>query len=210
MYNELDISSWKRREHFEFFKGFEEPFFGVTVNIDCTEAYRYCKQHNISFFLFYLHRSLCVANAIEPFRYRIKDDRVLVFDQINCSATILRPDETFGFAHMDYHEDFSEFVKIASSEIEAVKKSSGLVPASEDANVIHYSSLPWINFTGLSHARSFSFPDSCPKISFGKLHEENGRKLMPVAIHVHHALIDGYHVGQFTEQFQNMMNNRGE
>ncbi|MBN3562934.1 chloramphenicol acetyltransferase [Aliamphritea spongicola] len=206
MYKELDISNWNRKEHFEFFKEFEEPFYGVTVKIDCTDAYLYCKQHNISFFLFYLHRSLCAANAIEPFRYRMKDDRVLVFDQINCAATILRPDETFGFSYMDYHEDFSEFEKTATLEIEKVKNSTGLVPASSGANVIHYSSLPWLNFTGLSHARSFSFPDSCPKISFGKLHEENGRKLMPVSIHVHHALMDGYHVGQFTDTFQSMMN----
>ncbi|WP_458576092.1 hypothetical protein [Aliamphritea spongicola] len=26
MYKELDISNWNRKEHFEFFKEFEEPF----------------------------------------------------------------------------------------------------------------------------------------------------------------------------------------
>jgi len=39
MKTKLDISSWNRKDHFAFFKQFEEPFFGVTVPIDCTTAY---------------------------------------------------------------------------------------------------------------------------------------------------------------------------
>jgi chloramphenicol O-acetyltransferase type A len=30
--------------------------------------------------------------------------------------------------------------------------------------VIHFSAIPWLDFTSLSHARSYTFPDSCPKI----------------------------------------------
>ncbi|MDN3724202.1 CatA-like O-acetyltransferase [Aequorivita sp. SDUM287046] len=70
---------------------------------------------------------------------------------------------------------------------------------------IHFSAIPWIDFTSISHARSFSHPDSCPKISFGKMTETNGRKSMPISIHGHHALMDGYHVGQFIDQFQKLM-----
>ncbi|ERM83250.1 hypothetical protein P872_16360 [Rhodonellum psychrophilum GCM71 = DSM 17998] len=33
-----------------------------------------------------------------------------------------------------------------------------------------------------------------------------GKKVMPLAIHVHHALMDGTHVGEFLEKFQNLMN----
>ena len=57
-----------------------------------------------------------------------------------------------------------------------------------------------------SHARSFTFPDSCPKISFGKMMIENGKKTMSMSVHVHHGLIDGYHVGQFVNLFQELMN----
>lgn len=35
--------------------------------------------------------------------------------------------------------------------------------------------------------------------------EVNGRLLMPVSVHVHHALMDGLHVGQFLENFQERM-----
>jgi chloramphenicol O-acetyltransferase type A len=199
----LALENWSRKDHFKFFSQFEEPFFGVCVEVDCSKAYENAKLNGHSFFLKYLHASLVVANLVEPFKYRISDDEVWIYDQVNASATINRPDGTFGFAYMDYFEDFAEFNAAAQVEIERVQNSVGLVPAGSGQNVIHYSSLPWINFTAVSHARSFSFKDSCPKISFGKLSET---KQMPVSIHVHHALMDGFHVGQFVEAFQEILN----
>jgi chloramphenicol O-acetyltransferase type A len=202
----IDISTWIRKDHYEFFSQFEEPFFGVTVQIDCTNAYQHAKKHNLSFFLYYLYQALKAANAIENFCYRIIDKKVYLFDQINASPTVHRPDGTFGFSYIDYHEDEALFYDRAKQIIETVKHSKGLIPAVSGENVIHFSALPWINFTSVSHARSFTFPDSCPKISFGKMMEENGKKVMPISVHVHHALADGYHVGLFIDKFQELMN----
>jgi chloramphenicol O-acetyltransferase type A len=205
VYTELHIDSWARKDHFAFFRQFEEPFFGLTVALDCGAAYRHCKESGTSFFLYYLYQSLKAANEIEPFRYRIHGDQVRIYEQVHASPTINRPDGTFGFAYMDYDPEFARFAEAAQAEIERVQAATGLVPAVSGENVIHYSSLPWLRFTQLSHARSFSFPDSCPKISFGKVDEREGRMTMPVSIHVHHALMDGYHVGQFVNRFQDLL-----
>lgn len=206
MKQQLDLNTWARKDHFHFFSRFEEPFFGVCEDIDCTAAYQHAKSTGSSFFLQYLHHSLAAANEITPFRYRISDGEVWIYDQVHASPTINRPDGTFGFAYMDYYEDFATFEAKSKAETERVRNSTGLVPAVSGENVIHYSSLPWISFTAISHARSFSFKDSCPKIAFGKMKEEGGRKLMPVSVHVHHALMDGFHVGQFLERFRQRMN----
>lgn len=202
----ITLDDWKRKEHFQFFSKFEEPFFGVTINIDCTLAYQQAKEKGNSFFLYYLYRALKAANAIENFRYRIIDKEVYLFDQINASATINRPDETFGFSYMDYDKNEELFYQNAKEEIVRVQQSKGLIPAGSGENVIHFSAVPWLDFTSLSHARSFTFPDSCPKISFGKITENNGKKLMSVSIHAHHGLMDGFHIGLFAEQFQELMN----
>jgi len=202
----VDINSWNRKEHYRFFSAFEEPFFGVTVNVDCTIAYKSSKSRNISFFLYYLYRALKAANAIENFRYRMLDGKVYKFEYIHASPTINRPDGTFGFSYMDYYEDETQFYKEAVKEIECVQKGTGLVPAISGENVIHFSTLPWLDFTSISHARSFTHPDSCPKISFGKVSEVHGVRTMPVSVHVHHALVDGFHVGQFFEAYQDLMN----
>lgn len=202
----IDIENWPRKDHFKFFNRFDEPFFGLTVNVDCTIAYARSKELGASFFLYYLHKALAAANAIEAFRYRIDGDRVYLYDEVHASPTINRPDGTFGFSYVDYHPDFNMFVTRAQTEIERVQNTTGLIPAISGENVIHFSAIPWVDFTSLSHARSFSFKDSMPKISFGKITEKEGVKTMPVSIHVHHGLMDGYHVGQFVEKYQELLN----
>ncbi|WP_143306209.1 chloramphenicol acetyltransferase [Chitinophaga vietnamensis] len=201
----LNIDTWARKDHFHFFRQFEEPFFGVCIEIDCTGAYERAKAQDVSFFLYYLHASLVAANSIPAFRYRINEGQVWLYDEVHASPTINRPDGTFGFAYMNYHAHLPTFVEHSSKEIEQVQQSTGLVPATSGENVIHYSAMPWLNFTSVSHARCFSFPDSCPKIAFGKMSQKDGRRVMPVSIHVHHALVDGYQVGQFADAFQELM-----
>ena len=44
MRTELNIDNWNRKNHYHFFSQFDEPFFGVTVNVDCTKAYELSKK----------------------------------------------------------------------------------------------------------------------------------------------------------------------
>lgn len=204
----FDLENWNRKEHFHFFRQMEEPFFGATVAIDCTKAYEKAKSISSSFFIYYLHKTLQAVNAIENFRYRIENDSIVVYDRIDGSPTIGRPDGTFGFSLIVYHPDFAVFEKNALAEIERVQNTTGLFTREfETENIIHFSALPWLDFTSLSHARSFTFPDSCPKISFGKMVVQNdGSKRMNMSVHVHHGLMDGLHLGQFVDYFQRIMN----
>ena len=204
----LDIENWPRKEHFHFFRKFEEPFFGAVVQIDCTSAYQNAKDSGNSFFLYYLHKTLIAVNAIANFRYRVEDDKIVIHNRIDGSATISREDGSFGFSLIEYDPDFEIFSNNALAEIERVKSTPGLFTRNFDEdNLIHFSSIPWVDFTSLSHARSFAFADSCPKISFGKMTVSSaGKRSMPMSVHVHHALMDGLHVGQFVDCFQNEMN----
>lgn len=204
----LDIENWPRKEHFHFFRQFEEPFFGATVEIDATKAYQTAKELDVSFFIYYLHKTLVAVNTIESFRYRIADDQIYLYDQINGSATIAREDGTFGFSLIEYSPDFTVFKQTALAEMERIQTTSGIFTRTfEEDNVIHFSAIPWLNFSSLSHARSYTFPDSCPKISFGKMIVgKNGERTMAMSIHVHHGLMDGFHMGQFVDCFQEIMN----
>ena len=204
----LDIENWSRKEHFLFFKQFEEPFFGLTVEIDCTKAYATAKQLGTSFFVNYLHKTLVAVNTIESFRYRILDDAIYIYDTINVSATIMRDDNTFGFSLIEYSPDFEVFAANTFQEIERIQNTPGLFTREfPNDNLIHFSAVPWINFSSLSHARSYTFPDSCPKISFGKMMIANdGKRTMSMSIHAHHGLMGGFHVSQFIDCFQELMN----
>lgn len=206
MKTEIDINTWNRKEHFEFFSAFDEPFFGITTPIDCTIAMKRAKEIEIPFFVYYLHKTLEAINKVENFRLRIENKKVYLYNEIDASATIMREDKTFGFSFMKFHEDINEFSKMAQIEIERIQSTIGVFTREYPENIIHFSAVPWINFTSLTHSRNFKIEDSCPKISFGKVVEENGQKIMSLAVLAHHGLVDGYHMGLFVEEFQNLMN----
>lgn len=206
MKQKLNLETWNRKEHFLFFKQMEEPFFGITTTIDCTKAYQKSKELGVSFFVYYLHKTLVAVNKFENFRYRIINDEIYIYDQIDASATIMRADNTFGFSLMTYSKNLAVFNKNATQEIARIQTTTGLFTRNFAENLIHFSALPWVNFTALTHARSFTFPDSCPKISFGKMINDNGKKTMSISINVHHGLMDGFHVSRFLDIFQELMN----
>jgi chloramphenicol O-acetyltransferase type A len=206
MKKEIDITNWNRKEHFEFFSSFDEPFFGITTSIDCTIAMKKAKAIQIPFFVYYLHKTLAAINAVENFRLRIENKKVYLYDEIDASATIMREDKTFGFSFMKFHEDIQEFNKIAQKEIERMQTTTGIFTREYPENIVHFSAVPWINFTGLTHSRNFKIEDSCPKISFGKVVEENGKRIMSLAVLAHHGLVDGYHMGLFVGELQKLMN----
>lgn len=205
MPKKIDLSTWNRRKHFEFFSQFEEPFFGITASVNATQAYRHAKKTGASFYLTYLHCILAAVNDVEAMRLRIADNNVILHDRIDVSATVNRLDNTFGFSYIEFHPDFDRFCINAREEMERVRNSTELFPVRNSDQVIHFSALPWIDFTSLSHARPFSRPDSSPKLSVGKLVKDGELQKMPLSIHVHHGLADGYHVGLFYEKVQELM-----
>jgi len=198
----LDINTWKRKEHFEFFRRFDDPLFGLTVNVGFTSTYKLSKEKKQSFFLHSLHRIMQAANATEEFRYRIEGENVACYDVIHAASTVGREDGTFGFSFMEYSPDRNVFIEKATEVINKIKNMSGITlpEQTDNINVIHYSPMPWMRFTDLKHPLMLDKSFSIPKISTGKLFEENGELMLPMSITASHALMDGYHIAQFFER----------
>jgi chloramphenicol O-acetyltransferase type A len=201
----LDIENWNRKQHFHHFKNLVDPYFGVTVNVDVTKNLQKSKEQNQSFFVTYLHACLKALNSIENFKYRIKEDRVAICDIIHASATIARKDYTFGFSFINYSDDFKEFNCNFLKEKERILNSTDLFSPINSDDCIYCSALPWFSFTSQKEPDSGVKNGSVPKLSFGKTFVENDRIKMPVAISVNHALVDGYHIGLFFEEYQRQL-----
>lgn len=194
----IDIAHWNRKEHFEHFSAFDDPFFGVTVNVDCTRTYREAKEKKISFSLLVLHRIMTAASKVEEFRYRIEGDKVVCYDSLIAGSTVGRADHTFAFASFEYDADEQTFIHKAQEEIDRLQHTTGLNKGGVyQPNDIHYSTIPWITFTDMKHPAKMRSGDSSPKISTGKFSQEGERLLMPISVTCHHGLVDGYHMGQF-------------
>ena len=206
MKQKIDRHTWDRKEHFEFYTRFKEPYHGVNVSLDITTLKERCNKENASVFMHYLHRAIVAVNKVEAFRYRILNDDVYLFDTSHVTMTIAREHGPFGFSFVAFNEDFNVFEAEAKKEFERVRQSKGLDLSVSRDNVVHFSALPWIDFTGITHARDLESQDCSPKITFGKINQNNGRWRMPLSVHVHHGLVYGKDVADFIQIFQDELN----
>jgi chloramphenicol O-acetyltransferase type A len=183
MKSKVDFDSWGRREYFEYFgRGCVDPFFGVTVNVDCSVAFEVCRRLGFSFFVYYMFVSLGAVNLVENFRFRLLEGEVWLFDRVHASTTVGRADGSFGFALFEYTDDFDVFQKNATERIAEVQKSTGLGASCEDAkrlDVVHCTTLPWFSFTSFRHEKSLTGQESIPKMAFGKFFEHENKKWLP-------------------------------
>ena len=206
MPNYLDISTWARRDLFEFFRSYENPYFNICTQVEVTRLLEVLSQRpDISPTLTYHYFALRVGNEIEPFRYRLRDDKVLVHDVIHGGTTVLLPNEGFTFAYFDYQEKFDLFIREAQASVRNVR--SGVAPFKplDGDDRIHFTVLPWVSFTSFAHARNKTRAVSVPKVAFGKYVRENERTHLPISVEVHHAMMDGLHVGRYLNRLQEML-----
>ena len=203
----LDLESWPRRQVFEFYRNFDKPYFNVCVRLDVTELLARLRKAtppgskpNVS--LAYHYFALRVANEIEPFRYRLREGKVVVHPIIHAGTTVLAPNGSFVLAYFDYHESFAQFVAEASHAVDEAREAAVFLPRREHDARIYCTTLPWLAFTSFSHARNWNREDSVPRLAFGKFIRENERTLLPFSVEVHHALVDGSDVGRYVTRLE--------
>jgi chloramphenicol O-acetyltransferase type A len=200
---QIDLKQWKRREHFLLFRNYAQPFFSVCVEVDVTRLWHACRQPgHPSFFLASLYLMLKAANDIEAFRLRLRKRRVWMHDRVAVGPTIARADDTFGFARLELTDTLARFAIDGETAIAQIREAPGLESGKgQDDAIIFHSTLPWCRFTSFANALPGG-DDSIPRIVFGKCVAEAESMKMPVAIEVHHALVDGADVAKFLERFQ--------
>lgn len=198
----IDIDTWSRRTHFEFYRAFDHPHFGMCANVDLSTFYPRVKEldHSITTAIVYVISR--AANAIPQFRHRIRADRVVEHDVVHPSTTILADDDLFSFCTFDYAEDFSDFTARAAETIAYFREHPTLEDEPGRDDLLFMTAIPWVSFTSFLHPLASHPPDSVPRFAWGKFLDDDGRRKMPLAVQAHHALMDGVHVGQFYAEVQ--------
>src|SRR5687768_10218702 len=195
----IDIARWKRREHFELYRQFANPFFNVCVEVDATRVWRLSRAATgPSFFLASVFLALRAANEVEAFRTRVRDDGAWIHDRVSITPTVLRGDQSFAFVRLEPAESFRDFERISAAAVREACQIKPLVVSHPTDDVVYQTTLPWLRFTSFSNALKGE-SDSVPRIAFGKCSEEGGGWKLPVSVEVHHAVVDGIDVAAFLE-----------
>ncbi|MGI9056703.1 MAG: CatA-like O-acetyltransferase [Pyrinomonadaceae bacterium] len=203
----VDIEKWNRKTTYEFFKDYDDPFFNITANLDVTALSDFCKQNALSLSLANLFYSLQTANEIREFRLRLFDDRVIEFDKIHATQTILNEDETFSFCYFEANENIFEFNETGKEAVENYKKLKTFDVENDRLDLLYFSVIPWISFTSFKHAVRSDNKQTVPRMVFGRMFDDGKRKKIPHSVEVHHALVDGFHVGKYFNGLQDKFSN---
>ena len=202
MHKELDLEAWPRRTTYEFFRNYEDPFFNFTANVDVTRLYRFCKENGLAYSLAGLFYSQQTVNAIPEFRIRLVDNKLVRFDEIHATQTILNDDETFSFCYFENKPDVFEFNISGRAALEKYKALKTFDVETDRLDMIYYSVIPWVSFTSFKHASRIDKTQTVTRIVFGKIFDDDSVKKMPVSVEANHAMMDGLHVGKYFNLFQ--------
>ena len=205
---DIPLDSWPRRAALAHFRGMAQPAFCVTVPVDVTGLRERAAHHGATPWLAYHHAALEAANGIDAMRQTMHADGSAVreFAVIHASTTVLRDDGSFGFLTLPRDPSLARFAASGKARIGRVRAATGSLFAGDEPGevreetLVHMTALPWLAFTAFNHARGAG--DDRPKVAFGRFAPAGDRLLMPVAVDVHHALVDGVHMGRFFEQLQ--------
>lgn len=200
----FDKDSWIRKEHFEHYYKDVPCTYSICCKLDITRLIKSGKKLYPAM-LFFITK---IVNRHEEFRMAIdKDGNLGRFDSLSPCYTIFhRETKTFSNIWTEYSEDYETFLR----SYEEDKKNYGdclKFEAKPDLpqNTFTVSMLPWVSFDGFNLNLQRGYDYLLPIFTMGKYYEDNGRFLLPLSVQVHHAVCDGFHVGIFIEELQNII-----
>ena len=201
----IDRSVWPRAELFRFFSGVSHPFYSVSFRVDVTNLHAYTKAHGISFYYALGCLVTDAINAVENFRYTMRDGEVWLLDERTPSFTDLKPgSELFQIVTVEAGEDAADFCRRAKAQAAAQTEFITSGPWDGD-QLVYFTCLPWFPLTALKNEKDVNPSDSVPRAAWGRWEEEGSRTRLLLSLELNHRLLDGVHVGRFYEALNRWM-----
>jgi chloramphenicol O-acetyltransferase type A len=201
----IDLQTWPRRKHFEVYNAFDYPHINLCANVEITALHAFVKQRALSLNITLVYLFARVANAIPEFRYRIREGQVVEHEVVHPSSTIMTEGDLFSFCTIPYVEGYATFAERAERIIARLSEHPKLEDEPGQDDLLFMTGIPWVSFTSLQHPIHMHPVDSVPRISWGKFFPERTALKMPLSVQVHHALMDGVHLGRYYMQVQDYL-----
>ena len=165
---DIDLETYPRRSHYEYFKSLAYPYVGLTANVDVTGLVSFAREREGSTFLACLWAAANAANAVPELRQRIVGNGIVEFDHCDTAHTVALPDKTFCNCRTDCRRSLESFLPYGKERQREAMTRHGFVSVQEDeTDLIFLSCVPWVAFTQV--IQPVPIPADCnPRIVFGK------------------------------------------
>ncbi len=202
----IDVETWPRKPLIEKYSTYVFPYINIGAQLDVTKLYDFSKRHGISFYCAMIYGATKMALEIENFKYRLVDGKPVLCDRLTPVFTYLpKGKEQFYLVEQDFEADMVTFCQKAKEKAEAMAHEAehAYMHGKDEVEILYMSCIPWIHYTHFVRTVEHGGKDNIPRISWGKyLRDKEGNMTMPFSVQVHHALMDGYHVGMYFEKME--------
>lgn len=208
-FNTIDIENWSRKEHFQHYYNNVRCAYSLTVPIDITGLYHRLKSEGLKAYPVQIYMLATVVNQFPAFRMSLDEGgRLGYWESADPAYTVLNAEtETFSVVYSRYQAGFRSFYEACLADINQYG-TGALAPQGDiPSNSFNVSSVPWLDFTAFNLNLYTEGTYLLPIFTIGRYIEADGKIQMPLAIQVHHAVCDGFHVGKFVESLRNMAEN---
>lgn len=188
----VDRKSWVRESLFRQFMTETPCTWSMTVSVDVSPILETGERLYPS--LIYLLSA--GVNAHEEFRYALDaDGQPGIYDALLPSYTLFdEQTETFSCLHGDCSGGYRAFLATYEENRRLHAQGCRQLLSDMPKNIFSISMIPWESFTSFNLNLGKGFTWLAPIFTLGKYTLQNGSAMLPLAIQVHHAVCDGFHV----------------
>lgn len=207
----IDFQTWSRGQYFHVHYNVVPNTYSITANIDISTLLEAVKDNGLKFYPVMIYCITTIVNRHDEFKMGYADNQIGMFDRIEPAYTIFHADtETYATLWTEYNADFKTFYDNCTSDIDTYKDERTLdeylfAKPNAPANSFVITAIPWTSFTGFSHRMDNGSKYLAPWFTIGKYFEQEEKTLLPLAVHVNHAVCDGFHVSRFLNELQSLV-----
>ena len=194
----IDLEHWDRKEFYEHFIQEVVCTFSATVNVDITAL----KGQRLYPAMIWLLTK--TVNEMPEFRTSLTGEGLGIYDSMHPMYTVFnKENKNFSGIWSYYSENYETFLKNYETDVQTYSKSTRYAPKEgTPVNSFNISMVPWLEFTSLNINVYDEGKFLLPIFTMGQFFERDGKRFLPLAIQVHHAVCDGYHLSVFVEKLQ--------
>lgn len=197
----INLQTWERKEYYEHFINEVVCTYSATVNLDITAL----KDSRLYPAMIWLLTK--TVNQMPQFRTALTDQGVGIYDEMHPAYTVFNKEsKNFSGIWTRFDPDYNVFLNSYEADNEKYSSCAGYAPKpGRPSNSFDISMIPCFTFTAFNINVFDNGRYLLPIFTLGKYFDESGKRMLPVAIQVHHAVCDGYHVGEFLKILQELI-----
>lgn len=203
----IELDSWPRRSWFDHYFHQSPCTYAVTAELDVTGLEQQIKLAGARTYPAQVWAVSNVINRHDEFRMTLTEaGGPAVWPHVHPAFTTFHTStETFSSLWVPYVDDFSAFQHTMAAAIEHYQGAYELFPQPDvPENVFDISAIPWASFTGFTLDIQGGYQHLAPIITLGRRVHRDGRSSLPIAVQVHHATADGFHVARLINEIQEL------